>query len=234
MKYVNHLLVGLAATGLVLSTLAGSASASTLTYPNVCPSTLGDPSHGTGGAGSTSDCNLLIVFNANGSVTTTGPGGNFESNDDALIGVVNNSGHTITSFTLTNPSIFAFEDDGIDAYVGISPNTSDAANPQNGHTGYGGPLVFYTGVNGALSSGTINIGFGGLASGAGNTNCSPLSPGNNHSVTGGACNSTYFSLEGPADINAPPVIGTVPEPATLTLLGSSLVYGLFRRRKTQA
>jgi hypothetical protein len=248
MKYVNHLLVGLAATGLVLSALAGSASALPLTYTGVCPPTSGHAAEGGGGTGSATDCNLLIVFNANGSVSTTaGPQTTLESLDDALIGVVNNSGHVITSFTLTGGAgddVFFFEGDGIDPYVcpasgsctgsnnSIAVNTSDASH---GDTGYGGTLVFFTGINTTtFNTGTVNIEGNGLASiTTGATNCPQLTPNADALATGGACNATYFSLEGPADLNTT-VGSSVPEPATLTLLGSSLVFGLFRRRKGQA
>jgi len=249
MKYLNRLLVGLATTGLMLSALAGSANATPLTYAGVCPQTNGHAVAGSpiqGGTGNATDCNLLIVFNADGSVSTTsGPQTTFEGIDDALIGVVNNSGHTITSFTLTGGSggdVFGFEGDGIDPYLcpasgtcvgssfSIAPNSSDAAN---GDTGYGGPLAFFTGINAiTLNSGTVNIGFGGLVTGTGNVDCSPLSPGTNHSATGSPCNSTYFSLEGPADLNT--TVGTVPEPATMTLLATGLAYRLLRRRKRQS
>jgi hypothetical protein len=249
MKYINRPFVGLATAGLLLSALVGSAWATPLAYAGVCPQTNGHAISGSpiqGGTGDATDCNLLIVFNADGSITTTaGLQTTFEGIDDALIGVVNNSGHPVTSFALTGGAgddIFGFEGDGIDVYLcpasgscsasnfSIATNTSDVAN---GNTGYGGPLAFFTGIDAStLNTGTVNIGFGGLGTGTGNTDCSPLSPGTNHSVTGGACNSTYFSLEGPADLNT--TVGTVPEPATMTLLGTGLACRLLRRRKRQS
>jgi hypothetical protein len=205
--------------------LSGSAEASALQYSGVCPSTVGHNPVG-GGTGNAPDCNLLITFNADGSITTTGPGGTYDSIEDALIGVVNNSGHTITSFGLTNPGvdIYGFDGDGIDEYV-LPPNGSIAHNA-NDPTGYGGPLVWFTNINAARDTGTINI-IGGLASGAGATNCPQFTPNSNP----GTCNATYFSLEEPVNLTAPPHVTPTPEPGTMAVIGAALAgLGLMRRR----
>lgn len=224
------------------------AKASPLQYSGVCPSTVGHVIAGTAGAGvgNAPDCNLLIVFNAVGPPTVSGPSGNYESVDDALIGIVNNSGHTITNFSLGNPGadVFGFDGDGIDVYVlpptgNILPNMNDTSamlpNPPGQCTnisagcdlaGYGGPLVWFTNIDAALDTGTINI-IGGLASGTGAVNCPQFTPNDNP----GTCDATYFSLEAPVNLTSPPLFVATPEPGSLAIFGFALAgFGLLRRR----
>jgi hypothetical protein len=90
---------------LACAMLLGIAAASAPATAQHCPSTIGlNPG---GFIGNAPDCNLFITFNADGSVTTTagpavpfGAPGTYDGIEDALIGVVNNSGHAITSFFL--------------------------------------------------------------------------------------------------------------------------------------
>jgi hypothetical protein len=194
--------------------LAATPAYATLAQTGVCPSVIGAPSLGGGGVGSASDCNLLITFGPNGGISTsTGPQTNYESIEDALIGVVNNSGHTLNSFNISGPNIFGFEADGIDRYVaavngGVSPQV--AGNPDT--TGYGGPLGYFTNISAAKDSGTVNF-YGGLGGG----------------------HTTYFSLEEPISVDAPPIISNnVPAPPMLPLFALSLIgFGwLVRRRKS--
>src|SRR6516162_2236816 len=63
-------------------------------------------------------CNVLITFNADGSITTTNPNPSLSydnGHDDNMIGVVNNSGKAITSMQLNSAStdIFGFDGDGV-------------------------------------------------------------------------------------------------------------------------
>ena len=77
-------------------------------------------------------CDLVFTFNANGSVTTTGAGGSSIGGEDALIGVVNNTTHAITSFALNGHGvgIFAFDSDGIDTYAGGGPVGTNQIRPR--------------------------------------------------------------------------------------------------------
>ena len=158
---------------------------------------------GVGTSDSNHLCNLIITFNANGSITTAAPllaTNTYDGSDDALIGLVNNSGSTITSLHLVGHNIGGFEDDGIDTYYGAPVS----GNPDR--TGYGGPLAYFTHNLG--NSLDINF-YGGLATGSG----------------------TYFSLEEPASLSL--TVASVAEPGSSSLLGVGLLllgFGYRRRR----
>lgn len=171
----------------------------TLAQTGVCPL-----------AGVATDCNLLITFASNGSISTSaGPQSNYDGADDSLIGVLNNSGHDLASFNISGSNIFGFEADGINGFVsGGSPQVT--GNPDT--TGYGGPLAYFTNIAPGYGSGTVNF-FGNLLNGA----------------------STYFSLEESISLAAPPVVtNSVPEPPVLAMFGLGLIGmgWLTRRRKS--
>lgn len=215
MKYLTKITTGamtLAIAGWL--GLAITPAYATLAQTGVCPNVNGVSGQGGGGMGNASDCNLLITFGPNSGISTsTGPQTTYESIEDALIGVVNNSGHTLNSFNISGNNIFGFDGDGINHYVAALTGTSPqvAGNPDT--TGYGGPLAYFTNISPAKDSGKVNF-YGGLGGGK----------------------TTYFSLEEPISLEVPPVVtNNVPAPPMLPLFALSLIgFGWLARRRKNA
>ncbi len=159
---------------------------------SVCPSTVN----------TNTDCGFILTVGPGAAVTGVSvPNANpYDGTDDALIGVINSSGAVFNgSITLQGSGngggLFAFDGDGICAYV-------TAAYCSTAKTGYEGPLNTFTNITStATYADTGTVVFSGLADGA----------------------STYFSLEGsPASIGSPVILGSSPEPGTISLLGLGL------------
>jgi hypothetical protein len=115
------------------------AAGGTAHAQSVCPAVGADTNCGT----------IITITDAHTSVTSTGQGP-YDSIEDTLIGVVNNSAQPIQIIHLKSSSpIFAFDGDGIDTY-GIPGNFLDS-------TGYGGPNAYFTDIDLTSSEGNVHF-----------------------------------------------------------------------------
>ncbi len=178
---------------LALTIFSAVSVGSLASAASVCPTT----------SYTNTDCGFLLTIGAGNKITgTVVTGANpYDGSDDALVGVLNNSGANYTgSFTLSGSGngggLFAFEGDGICSFT-------NAAYCATAKTGYEGPLNTFSNISSDEATGTVNI--TGLAAGA----------------------STYFSLESsPSSINSgggPIIGGSTPEPTTSMLFGAGLL-----------
>ena len=146
------LLAGSAITGLAFTTSPAQANLFA-----TCPAT-----SFTNPATTPPNCNEVITFNRDGSITTSIPVGatsNYDGTEDNLIGVFNNTGSTLRSFNISAAGIFsAMDSDGIDTFTGATnaaAGMSDANVAALGADGYGGEDAFFTHVVfGASDTGT--------------------------------------------------------------------------------
>ncbi len=167
-------------------------------------------------------CEFLVVFNADGSISTyqsTTDLGPYDGVEDTLVGVQNDTSGVIASLTL-GPAVginglgpFGFDGDGACATIGC-PNVTDTS-------GYGGLVhdaaggnagdVFFSNIqsiNVFADLGTVNFGPNGIPAGG----------------------SAWFSLEDSFTLNTFPT-NAVPEPGSLVLLGTGILAVARRLRK---
>ena len=194
-------IAGLAAACLATSGVPASAAGNPSPPFNECPA-----------VGQAHSCAVLLVFQSDGSVSVLSDpnsGNPYDGSDDTEVGVLNDSGVAIPDVTLTSTAdIFGFDGDGICS----GDFSGTPAGCPFDSTGYAGPGVTYTGINGAQTSGVVDF----AESCTGNTASScTASSGLNAGAT------AFFSLENDltgASIVIPkasPVISsTTPSPAT--------------------
>ena len=124
--------------------------------------------------GTATGCGVIITVNPNGqlpTITTPVNGNPYDVSDDTLIGIINNSGSSLSSITLTSTDSFGFDGDG---------PCDPAYNPKpypwcaTAVYGYEGPDNTFTNISGDMTSGTVSF-------------TTPIPNGG----------TTWFALEGP-------------------------------------
>jgi hypothetical protein len=170
-----------------------------------------NPTYVADSGGTNGGCNVLITFNANGSIVTSTPNGAISYDngaDDILVGIVNDSSHPISSINLTGTTTpFGFDGDGA-----CDPTWTFAGGNPCGTTtsGYGHQGVTFSGISSGANTGTVDF-------------ATAIAPGGNN----------WFSLEGPVSFN----LKVTPEPGSLLLLALGTGFlGAVRRviRKPRA
>ena len=215
------------ALGAALLSLPFVSPANAIVWPSIGADTLGP---------------AIIITIGPGAVQTitNGPGagqGPYDLVEDTYIGVVNNSGASISQVSLSAPSnigIFGFDGDGIGAGTGAGNATYPAGCAANGagacgtansndslSGGYGGPIGFFSNI--LLGDGSSNTNDTGIFNIAGNL------------ADGGF---TWFSLEEPLSVCSGNLCVVTPLPGALPLFATGLgalgLLGLRRRRRAVA
>jgi len=105
--------------------------------------------------GGATDCNFVITITDGGiSTSVNGAIPPYDGVEDQLVGVINNSSHSVGSLSLTGSGLFNFDGDGLCTFI-----TCTWAHP----TGYEGPNTSFSFSN--FDNGMV-IFTGGLAAGA--------------------------------------------------------------------
>jgi lysophospholipase L1-like esterase len=143
---MRQALTTLALAGLLALVIAAPTNAATPTPPfSQCPA-----------LGADASCALLIYITPTGAVGVLGDPsqGPFDSIEDTLIGVQNDSRSSIASVPIAATSgkpLFGFDGDGLCTYL------FNASCLVPGASGYEGPGVFFSGISTDLTSGTVNF-----------------------------------------------------------------------------
>jgi hypothetical protein len=207
----SDLITRLCSCIVALTAITLSASA-TSSFAQVAPT---PPFHQCSPVGADTSCAILLYIDKTGSlrVFNDPKQGPYDSLEDTLIGVQNDSENSIDSIPLKGNDIFGFDGDGI---CGLSPTTGQPFVPGPGGcplgpTGYEGPNTFFSTTS--TNSGVVNF-------------VTDLAPNT----------SAYFSLEGAIQTQCPPI--NPPTPLSQddpqwedTVLGTSNItigdYGCF-------
>ncbi|WP_034260781.1 choice-of-anchor P family protein [Actinospica robiniae] len=194
-------LAALVAAG--LATSAAPASAANNPSP---------PFHECPAVGNAHGCAVLLVFQADGSVSVLSDpssGNPYDGSDDTEVGVLNDAGVAIPDVTLTsNTDIFGFDGDGICS----GEFSGTPAGCPFDTTEYAGPGVSYSGINANKTAGVVTF----ADSCTGNTAASCTASAG---LDAGA--SAFFSLEenltGASIVipkASPAISSTTPSPGT--------------------
>ncbi|MDQ6665535.1 MAG: PEP-CTERM sorting domain-containing protein [Acidobacteriota bacterium] len=173
-------------------------------------------------AGVNTGCEFLITIGSGGAASIAADpsapnNGPYDSSDDVIVGIQNNSTSTVFSVPLTGTSstpLFQFEGDGPCTQTPGPAAGKCTSDP----SGYGGPGITYSGISVNQQSGTVNIA-GGVAPGG----------------------TAWFGLEGAPTasqiVTGPPVVAPptgTPEPSSLALMGGGMGALLLAARRRKA
>jgi len=161
-------------------------------------------------AGHAPSCNVLIVFNSDGTVGIfQGQTTRIDNDEDTLVGVRNSSGHTISdvvlSSTVSTIHPFAFDGDGMCSTAARSQPRPAGCPYQTTGVGadYAGPGITYTEINADKTQGKVNF-----AKSCTQTTTCTTSAG----LTAGS--TSFFSLEDKVDAGNIVVPGSITSTKT--------------------